>query len=465
MAKALYDEESRGTVSLTKISESQLSVHFHPEEHAYRSFVDGAIEQIPSRRILHFDSGSDTLTMWPIRTHPGPRVLESKYEKLSEIALEGFGFETPNDEDQLIGSLESLPIGMVKTPTYGLGFKRELISVVSALEAQGVRRLMISRTQSTRFEDDMFVVNANLFDGVRLENNRTISTYQNRSRKMREVLAHNSLFFAKWPERFNEHAAPYGRDAVTKVLVSAAISSKKLSNSDEDALLDATQRNISSIAKRDPVRILQLQKTVEIVALEELIDGFQRLISKKKTKESDWQELICRNPFILTMVFGYPMVKIGEQVYVGGQSFDGSGGKVSDFMVQNPTTANVGLVEIKTPDTKLTGAEYRGGVRKITSELASTIVQVLDQRYMLTKEINSKLANSSQLLKTYFVECVIIAGRTGENPDQVKSFDLFRNSLKDVSVFTFDEVLCKLRVLSSFLNQSDSDSEVVEPPF
>ena len=133
-------------------------------------------------------------------------------------------------------------------------------------------------------------------------------------------------------------------------------------------------------------------------------------------------------------------------------------------MVQNPTTENVGLVEIKTPDTKLTGAEYRGGVRKITSELASTIVQVLDQRYMLTKEINSKMANSSQLLKTYFVECVIIAGRTGENPDQVKSLDLFRNSLKDVSVFTFDEVLCKLRVLSSFLNKSGCDSEVFEPP-
>jgi hypothetical protein len=75
-------------------------------------------------------------------------------------------------------------------------------------------------------------------------------------------------------------------------------------------------------------------------------------------KEGFWQKTLKRYSFVLSQVFAFPMVVIQERAYVGGTAIDGSGEGIADFLVANGLTDNVALIEIKTPKTKLLGAEY-----------------------------------------------------------------------------------------------------------
>jgi hypothetical protein len=46
---------------------------------------------------------------------------------------------------------------------------------------------------------------------------------------------------------------------------------------------------------------------------------------------------------------------------------------------------------------------------------------------------------------------VVVAGRKPTDAERLASFELYRTSLKDVRVYTFDEVLLKLRALRDYL--------------
>lgn len=49
------------------------------------------------------------------------------------------------------------------------------------------------------------------------------------------------------------------------------------------------------------------------------------------------------------------------------------------------------------------------------------------------------------------IKCVVIAGSTLTEPVKRRSFEVFRNSCKDVEVVTFDELLNKLKLLHKYL--------------
>ena len=87
------------------------------------------------------------------------------------------------------------------------------------------------------------------------------------------------------------------------------------------------------------------------------------------------------NPFILNLLFGYPIIKIQDQASVGGRKLSGKGDKVTDFLSKNVKTNNTAIVEIKKPHAKLLNAtEYREGVFSPSSELSGSLNQTLDQR-------------------------------------------------------------------------------------
>jgi hypothetical protein len=49
------------------------------------------------------------------------------------------------------------------------------------------------------------------------------------------------------------------------------------------------------------------------------------------------------------------------------------------------------------------------------------------------------------------VDCVVVAGRKPTDAEGLASFEMYRTSLKDVRIYTFDEVLLKLRGLRDYL--------------
>jgi Shedu protein SduA, C-terminal len=200
--------------------------------------------------------------------------------------------------------------------------------------------------------------------------------------------------------------------------------------------------------------LFELQRDIELVSLDVLIERFQDMIGKK-LPESSWQKLFASNPFILSMLFGYPIVEVLEQAHVGGTALAGRGGKIADFLVKNEGTNNV--VEIKTPHTQLLGKEFRGGVYPASGDLVGSVAQVLDQRYQFQKNI-AQIKDSSEIadIVSYSVDCVVVAGKTPEGKAEQKCLELFRRSMKDVQIYAFDELLQKLVQLRNFLASDEA---------
>lgn len=136
--------------------------------------------------------------------------------------------------------------------------------------------------------------------------------------------------------------------------------------------------------------------------------------------------------------------------------FSGAGDKFADFLVKNNLTDNTALIEIKTPNTQLLSKNpYRGSVYTPSPYFSGSINQILDQKYRFQQEICQKKANTrTDDLESYSVNCLLIIGKTPEEPDQKKSFELFRGNSKNIEIITFDELLEKLKQLYSFLSSS-----------
>lgn len=250
----------------------------------------------------------------------------------------------------------------------------------------------------------------------------------------------------------------FGRRADSQAITKAAAGISELSESDCSALISTMSTEAKRIITKTPKEFSKLRADIERVTLEELITEFSSAL-KEQSSEAFWQNFFNDNQFALQQVFGIPVSFVQQHPSVGGQKLDGSGGKISDFMLKNSITSNIALVEIKKPLTKLLAkGTYRSNIYSISSELNGSIAQILDQAHYLSKHISDIKDESRQWnLETYDVKCIVIAGRSPlpEEYDKCKSFELFRKNSRMVTVVTYDEVLEKLSCLLRFLS-SDS---------
>ena len=73
---------------------------------------------------------------------------------------------------------------------------------------------------------------------------------------------------------------------------------------------------------------------------------------------------------------------------------------------------------------------------------------MVDQRYELLVNYKDRARDAGT---AHTVDCVVVAGRTPADAARLASFEMYRTSLKDVRVLTFDELLLKLRALRDYL--------------
>src|SRR5260370_10650140 len=132
-----------------------------------------------------------------------------------------------------------------------------------------------------------------------------------------------------------------------------------LSTADQNAAIRLVDQNKKEIAQKAPQQLLQLRKDIELVTLEVLIQKFEAMLAKD-LPEARWQGLFNDNPFILSLAFGFPIIAIKDLAFIGGKTFSGGGGKITDFLVKNSLTDNSALVEIKNSKAKLLTGGYRG---------------------------------------------------------------------------------------------------------
>ena len=187
--------------------------------------------------------------------------------------------------------------------------------------------------------------------------------------------------------------------------------------------------------------------TAELI--QSILDAWAK--NREETREEFWQTTLRDNSLILSQLFAFPVVILKGKAYVGGKGIDNAGGKLVDFLITNQLSQNAALIEIKTPKTCLLDAvEYRDGVFPVSRELAGAVSQVLSYKDMLAVEYLSVRHNSTEPFNAFNPQCMVIAGHYAEELDtkqKTRSFELFRSSLKDVQLITYDEVFTKLEAL------------------
>lgn len=238
---------------------------------------------------------------------------------------------------------------------------------------------------------------------------------------------------------------------------------------DTDLLEEIMGSLVSRLSQSDPAEAMDLLSVINdkdrrvlsnhlnILELESFVESLSEEITKEHPEEY-WQNKFTQNNWVLSQIFPRPMIIYKDKVRIGGQTLEKTGGIV-DYLFKNKLTSNVTLIEIKRSSSKIVkDSLYRTGLNtySMSDELVGGIVQILDYRNTLLNESYGLLRDTE--VKTFDPQCVLVIGNLdGLNADQVRSFELYRNNLKSVSVITFDEIIERLRVVLSLFNKKGSD--------
>ncbi|MER8705154.1 DUF4263 domain-containing protein [Mesorhizobium sp. M1088] len=415
--------------------------------------------------MAEFDAPSRRVVFYPTITSPdSTRFLMQKYA-LRTITLEGvweFKFSGTSP-----WRLEDLPSGLIHDAKQGFGVLPRNRLIVHAIGLiRGVTDLTLNDEQIVpKLDRGSFRMSYDEFDRLRRAIQRSHAAAIRVANDDKAAYLYNELVSPIDPEKYPPKSRPFQRDALQRAVGDGLAAPGRLSFGDQRAAVKIVKTELKTIADRDETELLELSREIEVVTLEKIIERMTKMMNKSQA-EIVWQKFLSTNPFILRLAFGLPIMVFGEQVAVGGIRFDNRSGKLADFVVKSGGYGNLAIIEIKTPDTILIEPKhYRPGLHAPTKELSGGVNQVLDQRFMLTREIDHRKSNSIEHdVWTYAVKCFVIAGKTivEENRQlqaaKRKSFEFYRHNLVDVTVLTFDELLDKLKALLVFLKPPEGSN-------
>lgn len=502
------------SLSLESAGVGKVSILFRPA----RRVGEAANREQPTHvKLIEVDVIGGLLTVFPMNNLDRPfKDIERKYRQVERIAfaigsvifapdIDGWGIDRPDrflgsyqgdtktetidagidfaelegtlpkSADDVVALLEGLPRYCVRDVRYGLGIRRQFRAIVSAVEElTNAREIRILNGGECGYDEQSrtFMIPG----GEMLEMARGIERVDSTTRHAANTVNETRTFNAV----ANSLGLPnremrYGRSQLRKTLTAVANDEKPLSAVEQSELVETLARNAPSMLMREPETIEGLESGIAMAKVTNLREKLGSMM-KGPLDEKAWQEFMQRNPFILSLVFGRPIVKVGDQASVGGRTITGGGEKIADFLVRNSLTNNAALVEIKTPRaTLLNKKPYRSNVYAPAAELVGAINQVLDQKGKFEQEIAAiRNRNRSLDVEAHHVHACVLAGTMPSGEDRVRCFELFRHNLKDVMVVTYDELMRKVEDLCGFLDgQTDAGErsvalaggETVDTPF
>ncbi len=405
------------------------------------------------RKIALFSGQDGFITVYPIFTLPTyPDFLKKKYNQICEISVEIDLESAPYTKEEVVECLQQLPAGFIKDIRYGLGLTKEYRAIISAIEEHTNHQCLLIGDECTGDTDcESFHLNLNDYDEMRRACNRITERARKAARITKAAATYNHIAYRLGTE---QKPLPVDNDSISKML------RIKITDTDKQVAMSMVTEDKSVVKQTDSVTLAKLKSDIELVSLERLISSYEDLLNKK-TKEDTWQELFNQNPFILSLAFGYPAIKISDQASVGGKRLTGDGEKITDYLIKNGITNNLALIEIKKPSSALLNkTAYRGSVYCASTELTGSVTQVLDQCYQLQQNIAS-IKNNNRIydIESYAVNSILVIGTMPSNEDEKKSFEMYRRNSKNVQIITFDELLLKLKQLHEFLGNNEEKED------
>jgi len=472
----LPDEFSFGQFNSSQMGSARLTIEFAVDNglevasifaHGKSNFTKRVIDR-SEEKILVLKISPQLLEMWPVVIWANQAdYLRPKYSNVTKISFPNDGskkWTVPRSLNDLTDTMLDLPSGFVRAQIHklGLGLERDYRAIfLSISEFPYIDEIRITEDDLVEISGSIYILGLRRFDALRKAIGGIRRKYRREATEDIKLLTYSNLQSSVDNALYPAQIRQMKPDALFELV---KLGAENRTSNDRKAALNVVRAESKELVKTDPAELLKLRTEIELVTLDELIRKFEEMLGKK-LKESQWQNFFEVNPFILSLVFAYPIFKLRGHASVGGIRIDGSGEKITDFLFKNIRTGNLALIEIKRPDTTLlyTHKAYRGGLYRPDGELCASVTQVLEQRFQLQTDFISKAYKSNlQNVHPYSIHCIVIAGITPESLDEKKSFELFRNSCKDVFIVTFDETLAKLREIRRVMGEQNSGMNMPE---
>lgn len=265
---------------------------------------------------------------------------------------------------------------------------------------------------------------------------------------------------------YEEHGIPYGQATYKRIdsifqnfldiIQQDPSAARMIGNKDNFKLVkellrlitqtDSTESLAKALQNLQSDSISNLSDTLNFERLSRAISLIERNLTNNR--EEFWQkDVFTEYQWVLAQLFSSPCTIFQEKAYVGGKSISNKNGNICDFLYQNKISSNIILIEIKTPQTKIIQTSYRD-TYSFTTEMSGAVNQVLNYRDSLMKEYNNMRSNTNESFVVFNPKCVVVIGQlSGMNQGQCAAFENFRNSLNNIEIITFDEILQRLKDL------------------
>lgn len=289
-------------------------------------------------------------------------------------------------------------------------------------------------------------------------------------------------------------------DGLTKLY---ALSSKGVNYGEKEYIVGTSEEVITVSEKRKEYieKLLQAEHGEEI--WKELVEtkpdlatklAFARIQSNRKSAllefekslnedkaEEYWQSFFTENDWIFGYGLNYKFLTIdSDQPNYGGEKFTGKGKQKGDYLAHSESDdikftilveikKSTSLLLAKTTQTKQ-HVKYRNGAWLLGSELLGGIsqIQVNCKSWQKSAEdiVNKELIEKK--IYTVKPKGILVIGNTsefGNDIEKITSFELFRQSINNVEIVTFDELFERAKFIVGNLNEEKGIEEVDEEEY
>lgn len=397
-----------------------------------------------------------SIIMRPIHANPHRvQYLKHKNGRFGTVIYEdGNENDLPDVADEAALSIAGrLPYGLFDPLQDGLGLPKDLDAVWQTIShVQGGEILVVSRKRATALCDGMICIREDELDKLRRKFNRTKTAGRKLIRQTKRSVVHDDVLTKLDPEKFRR-LIPDNHPLVPVRRETAAEAQRRAQGGGETEAVREIVKRLPNLAKQAPHDLMMLHAEIERATLAKVIEKYDEQLGKSN-QEKHWQTFFEQNKLVLSMVFARPVELLHTQFHAKPSTITGAGAQIGDFLFGERGQA-LAIVEIKRPGTDLVqGKAYRGKeVFGPSPELSGAMTQVLYQQSELRQHWMGHTNGDERLRrwKPDVIKCIVIAGTTPTESVKRRSFEVFRNSCKDVEVVTFDELLNKLKLLHKYL--------------
>lgn len=359
-----------------------------------------------------------------------------------------------------------MPRGLGRYFAYGLKIPRRYSTLVEAIESETeCNEIFLSHESGIEVDEHILRISRSSFENHCKTLDRQQEMVGRVAHRFKDRASRN---FIREAQGKAELDFPKFRTPATNT-AAQAFKDTHVTDDDFDEISEMFVRHFPRESRKYTKKILKFHEELMIKSLKSVIAEAETLL-EEGASEGKWQTYFDDYRLVLQQLFHAPIEVLRREATIRPQGFTRAGERVTDFLSVNSITRNIVLIEVKKPTAKLMQpSPYRGTsgaeVYGIHSNLAGAIAQLQGQMLSARVHFPSLPADRNSPNVVEYEGAVLGALIIGKMSDldelQRNSFTLFRETMHNVEIITYDELIERLKNLQYFLEDLQDSSEQI----